>query len=197
MYGGGYVSQSSYESDIIELEDLASWGEIRWSGKRDLAAGIDIRIRTRAGADPQPEIFWEVRREQQEVVKYLQGGGDLSFTEYKRQYEKLIDFYKPPEQERITLHTENWSFWSSPYAFENPGTPIISPSPRQFIQLRADFTSTIAESGMLHYIEFKASVPPAVRRLVGEIFPVETGIGESDALHLLHQADDSIWRQQF
>ena len=32
LYGGGFVSRASYESDIIALDDIASWGEIRSSG---------------------------------------------------------------------------------------------------------------------------------------------------------------------
>ena len=43
VYGGGYVSQAAYESDVIELDDIGSWGEIRWSGRRDPDARVDIR----------------------------------------------------------------------------------------------------------------------------------------------------------
>ena len=59
LYGGGYVKQASYESDIIELDDIASLGEIRWSGRQDPHA--QVAIRTRAGTDPHPVIFWETR----------------------------------------------------------------------------------------------------------------------------------------
>ena len=93
LFGGGFVNRSSYESDIIELDDNASWGNIRWSGRQDPEARIDIRTRT--GADPQPDIFWELRIEQQDSVQYLQGGGDLSLTEYKKQYDSLVDVFKP------------------------------------------------------------------------------------------------------
>ena len=177
VFGGGFVSRASYESDVIELDATASWGEIRWEGRRGPDARVDIR--TRAGADPQPEIFWEARPEQQDSVHFLQGGGDLSLTEYKRQYGRLSDFLKPAKpQNRVSLDTENWSFWSSPYLFDKPGVDIVSPSPRQYFQIRADFASTIEDGGKIDYIEFKASVPAAVRRLVGEIFPIETQIGE-------------------
>ena len=176
VYGGGYVRQASYESDIIQLDDVASLGEIRWSGRRDPLAQVGIR--TRAGVDPQPEIFWEIRPEQLDRVKFLQGGGDLSFSQYKNQYGRLADFLKPENQQlRVTFDSENWSFWSSPYEFDNPGVGIVSPGPRRFIQIAAYFLSTVEDGSKIDYIEFKASVPPAVSRLVGEIFPIETAIG--------------------
>ena len=177
VYGGGFVGQAAYESEVIELEDLASWGEVRWSGRRDPGARVDIR--TRSGTDPQPEVFWETRTEQQDSVKFLGGGGSLSMTEYKRQYDRLVDVLKPVEpRNRVTLDTENWSYWSSPYPFESPGVDIASPGPRKYFQIRADFTPTVDDGGKIDYVEFKASVPPAVRRLVGEIYPVETRVGE-------------------
>ena len=177
VFGGGFVNQASYLSDIIELDDLASWGPISWSGRQDPNARIDIRTRT--GADLQPDIFWEARPEHQDSVKYLQGGGTLTAKDYKTRYDRLPDVFKPVEQRnRVSPDTENWSFWSSPYDFGKPGADVVSPSSRQFIQLSADFTSTTEDGGKIDYIEFKASVPPAVRGIVGEIFPPETQIGE-------------------
>ena len=177
VFGGGFVNQASYISDIIELDDLASWGLISWSGRQDPNARIDIRTRT--GTDLQPDIFWEARPEHQDSVKYLQGGGPLTAKDYKARYDRLPDVFKPvDERNRVSPDTENWSFWSSPYEFDQPGADVVSPSSRQFIQLGADFTSTTEDGGKIDYIEFKASVPPAVRGIVGEIFPPETQIGE-------------------
>ena len=177
VFGGGFVNQASYISDIIELDDLASWGAISWSGRQDPNARIDIRTRT--GADLQPDIFWEARPEHQDSIKYLQGGGTLTAKDYKTRYDRLPDVFKPVEERnRVSPDTENWSFWSSPYDFAKPGADVVSPSSRQFIQLSADFTSTTEDGGKIDYIEFKASVPPAVRGIVGEIFPPKTQIGE-------------------
>ncbi len=177
IFGGGFVSPASYESDVIALDDTASLGEIRWSGRQDPHARVAIR--TRAGNDPQPVIFWEARPEQQDSIKFLQGGGDLSLTEYKRQYEKLTKLFKPrDEADWVSSDTENWSFWSSPYAFEHPGVAFVSPGPRKYFQIRTDFSSTIEDGGKIDFIEVKASVPPLVRELVGEIYPIETAVGE-------------------
>ena len=178
VYGGGFVRQASYKSDVIELDAVASLGEIRWSGRRDPLA--QVAIRTRAGVDRQPEIFWEIRPEQLDRVKFLQGGGDLNFSEYKNQYGQLPDFLKPQDQQlRATIDTENWSFWSSAYEFDTPGVAFVSPGPRRFMQIEVDFLSTVADGSKIDYIEFMASVPPAVTGLVGEIFPVEAKVGEA------------------
>lgn len=178
VFGGGFVGRATYESQIVELPDLASWGEIRWSGRQDPRARIDIR--TRSGTDPQPEVFWQSRPEQQDSVRFLQGGGDLSLTEYKRQYSRLSDILKPTEPlNRVSVDTDNWSFWSSPYDFHLPGLDIVSPGPRQYLQIRVDFDSTIDDGGFINYIEFEASVPPAVRGLIGEIAPALAPIGQA------------------
>ena len=180
LYGGGFVSRASYESDIIALDDIASWGEIRSSGRRDPGARVDIH--TRSGMDPQPVLFWEARPELQDSVKFLRGGGDLDLAEYRRRYGRLSDVLKPAdEQDRVTPDTENWSFWSSPYPFETTGAvaDIVSPGLRRFFQIRADFSSTTEDGGRIDYIEFRASSPPAVSELVGEIFPIVTEIGRS------------------
>lgn len=177
VFGGGFVTPATYESDVIELEDVASLGEITWSGRQDPSA--QVAIRTRAGVDPHPVVFWETRSEQQDSIRYLEGGGDLTLTQYKDKYSKLEDIFKPVDDgDKVTVDTENWSFWSSPYEFENPGVAFTSPGPRRYVQIRADFASTVEDGGKIDYIQFKASVPPLVRELVGEVFPIETTVGE-------------------
>ena len=176
VFGGGFVSEARYESEIIELDQAASWGAINWSGSQDPNARVELR--TRAGTDPQPEVFWQVRPEQQDSIKYLQGGGTLDMASYRKSYAGLANIFKPvDEQHQVTTDTENWSFWSSVYLFENPGVEILSPGPHKFIQISADFLSTTDEGSKINYIEFKAS-PPVVRDLVGEIFPINTQVGE-------------------
>ena len=197
LYGGGYVRKASYESDVIELDDIASLGEIRWSGRQDPHA--QVAIRTRAGTDPHPVIFWETRPEQQDIVRFLQGGGDLSLTEYKRQYDKLADFLKPEdEQDRVRPDTEHWSFYSSPYAFEHPGIPIASPGPRKFVQIRVDFASTTVAEGGQDRLPRVQGVGPAVGSPLGRgDSPNRDRGGQSDSIYVLHQSDDPVHRQQF
>lgn len=176
VYGGGFVSRASYESEVIDLDEAASWGKIRWSGRRDSDARVDIR--TRSGTDPQPVIFWEARTEQQDSVRFLRGGGELDFAEYKRQYGKLDAVHKPgDERDWATPDAEHWSSWSSLYPFDRPGVDVESPGQRRFFQVRVDFASTTEDGGRLESMEFRASSPPAVSELIGEIFPNETEIG--------------------
>ena len=176
VLGGGFVGMARYESAVIELDDVASLGEIRWEGRQDPKAKVGVR--TRAGMDPHPEIYWQVRPEQQDSVQYLDGGGQLSLAEYTKKYDRLEKLSKPLDENNwVSADTENWSFWSSPYEFSEPGVPIVSPGPRRFIQIRTDFTSTVEDGGQLDYIEFMVSSPPSVSEIVGEIYPVETQIG--------------------
>ena len=58
----------------------------------------------------------------------------------------------------------------------------MSPGPRKFIRIRTDLCSTITDGGNIDYIEFKASAPPLVRQLVGDIYPIETEVGEPTRL---------------
>jgi hypothetical protein len=177
VFGGGYVSPAAYESEVFELPGIASWGDINWSGTLDQEADIDIR--TRSGSDPHPEVFWQSRPEQQDSVRFLQGGGDLTLAEYKLQYARLSDVLKPMDLKNwVSLDKEHWSFWSSAYDFHNPGVEIVSPGPNRYFQLRVDLISSVDDRGQLDYIEFKASSPPAVHRLVGEIHPVRAVVGE-------------------
>lgn len=177
VFGVGFVREAFFESDVVELDDIASLGDITWAGREDPDARVEIR--TRAGSDPHPLIFWEARPEQQDSVHFLDGGGELAFTDYKKQYRRLADILKPVNNaNKVSIDMEHWSFWSSPYAFDNPGVSIVSPGPRRYIQFKADFSSTTEDGGKIDYIEFKASAPPLVRDVLGEIFPIETNVGE-------------------
>ncbi len=177
VYGGGYVTRAAYESEVVELPDIASWGEIRWSGRQDPRARVQIR--SRMGTDQQPDIYWEVRPDLLDRVEFLGGGGDLSVTEYRAQYDNLAGHLKPQDVEsQVTPDIENWSFWSRIYPFDQPGVEIVSPGPRQYFQIRVDFSSsTVEDGGRIDFIEAMASKPMA-RELVAEIFPVTTRVGE-------------------
>ena len=177
VYGGGYVTRAAYESQVVEMPDIASWGEIRWSGREDPRARVQIR--SRLGTDRHPEIYWEFRPDLLDRVPYLDGGGDLSVTEYKARYDQLAGHFKPQDVESwVSPDIENWSFWSRIYGFDQPGVEIVSPGPRQYFQVRVDFSSSTAEDGgRIDFIEAMASRPMA-RELVAEIFPVTTRVGE-------------------
>ncbi len=174
VLGQGFVDEASYIADIIELDDIASFGEVTWSGSSDPKA--EAKIRTRSGTDRHPDVYWRINPEQQTpvVLPPEKGGKDLSSEEYKSEYDLLPGSIKGP----VTYDTENWSFWSAPYKFESPGEAIASPGPRKFFQIGVDFTSEGSDGSRIEYLQFKASVPPAAREIVGEIFPAEVEIGK-------------------
>ena len=50
VFGAGFVPEAQYLSDIFDLGDLANWGNLRWSERREGIAGLsDIRVFTRSG----------------------------------------------------------------------------------------------------------------------------------------------------
>jgi hypothetical protein len=72
----------------------------------------------------------------------------------------------------------NWTFWSSPYAFaDSNGTPIVSLSPRRYLQLKVDFLPQDEDGGQVDFLEVRAS-PPVATQLVGEVWPVEVKVGQ-------------------
>ncbi len=171
----GFIEEAAYIADVIELDDIASFGELTWSGSRDPRA--EANIRTRSGTDPQPIVYWILKgqlRTQVVLPSTNEEGEELSLEEYRSA------FYKLPENvwADSTYDTENWSFWSAPYKFESPGAPIVSPGPRKFLQIGVDFASEVNDGSRIEYLQFKASVPPAAREIVGEIFPTEVEIGK-------------------
>ena len=171
IYGGGFVKHASYTSDILDLGELASWGEIRWSGER--ASNANVQIRTRTGANEDPNIYWR---------KTGQGGRETTLGHdgeplTRKTYEQLNTL----EQGGITYDTDNWSFWSSPYNFEVGvnGTRIVSPGPRRYIQIQMSFLSTATDGALLDELWFEFSRPPAAQNVIAEIWPIEVEAGRT------------------
>ena len=177
IYGEGYVPQASYISEIIDIlkvvPDLpgeqASWGRLHWIGWRDEEAQVVIRTRT-GGFDedevvPDPTAYscFTGRGDQ---LSYQKDGQPLTLSDYRGR-----SCTKGP----LSYDTENWSFWSPPYDFDQgvEGTAIASPGPARYIQVRIDFYSTVTDGAGLEAIGFDFSRPPSASRAVAEIFPRE------------------------
>ena len=169
-YGEGYVPEASYLSDFIDLEDLASWGEIRWTGWKDRKA--KVQIHTRTGLDDDPERFWRKTGRAGQLSSTRPTGEPLT----REDYDQLPSLEKGP----ITYDTENWSFWSAPYDFEagSSGVGIVSPGPRRYLQIRIDFTSTWTDAAHLEWLSFNYSKPPVATDIMGEVWPDEVALGE-------------------
>ena len=169
IYGGGFVTRASYTSDILDLGELASWGEIRWSGER--APDANVRIRTRTGADDDPNIYWR---------RTGQGGRETTLGyDGEPLTRKTYDQLNTLEQGGTTYDTDNWSFWSAPYDFEAgvKGTRIVSPGPRRYIQIQMDFLSTATGGVSFDELWFEFSRPPAAQNVIAEIWPINVEAG--------------------
>ena len=170
VYGEGYVPQAWYTSELIDIGDLASWGEIRWSGGRDPNA--KVLVHTRTGMDDDPDVYWRRTGREDKLTNKGPTGSLLTRGEY--------DQLPLKEKGPITHDEENWSFWSAPYDFEGAlaGVGIASPGPRRYLQLRIDFASTRAEGGYIERLSFDYAKPPVATDVVAEIWPDEVAMGE-------------------
>ena len=74
-----------------------------------------------------------------------------------------------------------WSRWSPPYkwaAGSLDGVPILSPGPRRYFQLKAEFNSEDLESARaLGALAFTVSNPPLTERIIGEVVPRQVELG--------------------
>ena len=177
VYGEGYVPDALYVSDIIDFGEPASWGKIRWSGEQDSEA--QAFIQTRTGMDDDPNVYWRKTGKWDEITSLGEDGKPLTAKDYKN--------LPTTEQGGTTYDTENWSFWSAPYDFEeglaeeedSTGVHIASPGPRRYFQVKMDFRSTGTDAVRMDWLGFELSRPPAADEVVAEIWPQEVESGVS------------------
>ena len=161
IYAKGLVKKASYISNILDFGQPMAWGDLRWSGRQDPKA--QVLIQTRSGQDDDPDLFWR-----------FTGRGDEKTLVSRSEYADLT----VGEKAGIGYDQANWTFWSAPYAFaDSSGTPIVSLSPRRYLQLRVDFLPQDDDGGQVDFLEVRAS-PPVATQLVGEIWPVEVKVGQ-------------------
>ena len=79
-----------------------------------------------------------------------------------------------------------WSRWSPPYKLgaganvgDDPlGVPILSPGPRRYFQLKAEFNSEDLQSARaLGALAFTVSNPPLTERIISEVVPRQVELG--------------------
>ena len=169
IYGIGFAPQATYTSNIIDLGEQASFGEVVWGGRQDEGAHVDISMR--AGDDADPNNYWRLTFRGDERAGFDTQGLPL--------VQKTYDRLDSGEKAGITHDTKNWEFWSTPYAFEPLGGDLVASKPRQFLQFKADITSGPANSGQLDYVQFKVSIPPVANEVMAEIAPSRVPAGEA------------------
>ena len=161
IYAKGFVEQSTYISNILDFGQPMAWGDLRWSGRQDPKARV--LIQSRSGRDDAPNLFWR-----------FTGRGHEKIPVSRTDYAKLA----VGEKAGIGYDQDNWTFWSAPYAFaDSNGTPVVSRSPRRYLQLKVDILPQDEDGGQMDFLEVRAS-PPVATQLVGEVWPVEVAVGQ-------------------
>ena len=54
VYGGGFQGSASYQSNVLDIGEFANLGWVRWGGRQD--EGAQVEIRSRAGGDETPLV---------------------------------------------------------------------------------------------------------------------------------------------
>ena len=152
LYGQGYHPEVALTSNLIRLGGSRNLLSIAWDA--DTPPGTSVVLQTRTG------------NELDEVLRYFKKDG-TEVTE--AEYNKLLSIFRGD-----TIGEEvaggDWSDWSAPYE-DASGSPITSPSPRAYLEVRAvlrsdtpDYSATL-RSLRLHFTN------PVAQGLSGEVTP--------------------------
>lgn len=154
FYGAGFQPEVSLRSDLIRLGGSRNLLSIEWDA--DTPPGTQVLIQTRTGS------------ELGEILHYFKKDG-TEVTE--SEYNKLLSLFRG-DIVADQVPGSDWGNWSAPY--ENPaGSPITSPSPREFLTVQATLLSQDPEvSPTLRSVHLNFANPVA-QRLLGEIGPFE------------------------
>lgn len=151
IYGQGYVPELTLTSDLITLGGDRNLMTISWEGTSPPGTAVEIRTRT---GDELDEVKHFYDKNGQEVTE-LRWNGLPGFSRGEVVTEQIPG--------------ANWSGWSP--AYQNPGDPIVSPSPRKYMMLQVRFSSESPDTtASLDRIEV-AFRPPLAKRLIAEISP--------------------------
>lgn len=171
IIAAGFLPEALYRTEVLDLGGPASLGPLRWAGRQDAEARV--RMRSRAGGDDTPNIYWRRTFRGSEQVTTGPSGELLA----RRDYERL----EIAQRGAITHDAANWDTWSAAYEFgDSLGIPLRADDLRSHLQLEVAFTSFGSLGGRLGFVEFAVS-PPLVTRLVGEVSPSVAEIGSETA----------------
>ncbi|NKB71318.1 MAG: hypothetical protein GKR89_29950 [Candidatus Latescibacteria bacterium] len=169
IYGTGFAPEAEYITNVIDLGAPAALGQLQWVGQEQPGADIDLSMRS--GLDDDPNTYWRFTFRGDERTRFDERGRALNLASYGK--------LGRGEQGGVTHDTESWDFWGTPYDFAASSGAMSGSRPQQFVQLKADFTSTqAAAGGQLNYVQFSASIPPVASQALAEITPVVARAGE-------------------
>ena len=171
LYGRGYQPEVTLTSDLVRLGGSRNLSSIEWDA--DTPPGTSVVLQTRTG------------NELDEVLRYFKKDG-TEVTE--AEYNKLLSIFRGDTIGKEVAGAD-WSGWSQPYE-DASGSPITSPSPREFLEIRAILLSSDpAVSATLHSIRLNFTNPVA-QALVGEVVPFEVAnLGEEQRFSLYVRPD--------
>jgi hypothetical protein len=154
LYGQGFQPEVQFQSDLIRLDGRRNLLSIQWDA--NTPPGTNVLIQTRTG------------NELGEVLHYFKSDGtEISESEYNNP--TLLDIFKG-DIVAEEVAGDDWSSWSASYA-NMAGSPISSPSPREFLKVRATMLSEDpAISATLKSIKLNFAEPVA-QGLLGEVTP--------------------------
>ena len=153
LYGNGFQPEVSLESDLIQLGGTRNLISVEWDA--DIPVGTQVLVQTRTGNQLGERLHY-----------FKKDGTEVTETEYG----KLLSLFKG-DTVAEPVPGSDWSDWSYPYE-NSAGSPITSPSPREFLKIRATLTSDDPQiSGALRSIRLHFADPVA-QDLVGEVAPV-------------------------
>jgi len=168
LYGDGVQPRVELESDLIRLGGSRNLLSVEWDA--DVPPGTSVQIQTRTG------------NELGEVLHYFKKDG-TEVTE--SQYGKLLSLFRGdivPEE----VPGNDWSDWSEPYKMSS-GSPITSPSPREYLKIRATLVSDEpSAAATLRSIRLNF-VDPVAQGLLGEVVPFQVdslGVERSFSLYI-------------
>jgi len=171
LYGAGVQPEVSLESDLIRLGGSRNLLAISWEA--DTPPGTQVLIQTRTG-DQLGEVLHYFKKDGTEVTE--------------AEYKKLLTIFKG-ETVAQEVPGSDWSDWSEPYA-DPAGSPLTSPSPREFLKVRAILLSADSTaSAALRRVRLDFAEPVA-QSLVGEVAPalVDTlGVEKEFSLYIRPQ----------
>ena len=163
VFGEGYQPEVVVESPLMDPEGTRTLTSIEWDA--DVPPGTSITLQTRTS------------QTKSELTRYYNRVGDeVDSTFYAKNLFEWTEDTKIPDANlkgdivSTVLLGSDASEWSEPY--RHSGARVTSPSPRNFVQIRATLlsdtpdTAATLKSVRLNYTE------PLADRLVGEMTPL-------------------------
>jgi hypothetical protein len=165
MYGEGHHPEVVMESGLIPLQGAKNLVSIEWDA--DTSEGTFLQLQTRTGNEVADDYRY-----------YDSGGVEVSQGKYDK-----LGFFKKGRIDTLQVAGADWSNWSAPYI--RSGDPIASPSPRQFLLLRARLqTQDPMSAAALRSIRLNFN-PPVAQQLQGELDkPVFESLGRQEQVSL-------------